>query len=216
LKLPFFRRGFRLPVSAFRERTPDTKVQRLRFPLTMPARVALFETGFGVDGAIRVFAEQEIDALTAYVPEALVLPLQLALTLADQKLRDLIELPSLKTAIVVLTSFGDAPLENHHRDLIWRAFGVPIFEQARGWDGTVLARECEVHDGLHLDETAVSAEMDGADLVITQLTALDHPMIRAATGWTGEIVKEPCECGAETPRLRNLAPTKVKVRFAVA
>jgi hypothetical protein len=197
-------------------RRPKPMVQKLKFPIVMPARIALFEGGFASDGAIREFGAGEIDELRDFVPEALVLPLQLALTLADQKHRGLIDLPTIKTAIVVLTSFDDTPLEPHHRDLIWRAFGVPLFEQLRGWDGAVLARECEVHDGLHLDEdAAIFHEKDG-ELLVTQLTAFEDPIIRVRTGWSGEIGREHCECGAETPRLRNLVPVRSKVRYAVA
>ncbi len=120
--------------------------------------------------------------LHSYAPEALVAPLDLALSLSDQKSRGLIDLHSLNVAIVVLTSLDDSPLTDDHRDLLWRAFGVPMFEQLRGWDGTVIARECEVHDGLHID-----GSVEGLDL-------------------PGQIVSECCECGRETPRLKSFAP----------
>ena len=148
----------------------------------MPARVALFENGFAVDGAIRQFTAFEVGLLADYVPAALVLPLQLALTLADQKQRGLLDLPTLTTAIVVLTSLGTRMLD-HHRDLLWRAFAVPVFEQLRNEEGIVIARECEVHDGLHIDQEAV----------LPDLSSL------------GEVVREHCECGAETPRLRYVS-----------
>jgi phenylacetate-coenzyme A ligase PaaK-like adenylate-forming protein len=205
-----------VPLTAPPTRTPRAQLQKFRFPLAMPSRVALFEGGFSVDGAIRQFAARDIEELKDYVPEALVLPLQLALTLSDQKHRGLIELPALKTAIVILTSLDDAPLGSHHRDLIWRAFAVPVFEQLRGWGGAVLARECEVHDGLHIDENAAIFQIHAGELIATQLTAFEDPILRVRTGWTAELVREHCECGAETARLRNLLPAPERIRFAVA
>jgi phenylacetate-coenzyme A ligase PaaK-like adenylate-forming protein len=205
----------KLPVLDRPARLPRRQLQKFRFPLAMPARVAMFEGGFSADGAIRQFAAREASQLHDYVPEALVLPLPVALTLADHKQRKLLNLPTLTTAVVVLTSLNDI-LAEHHRTILWRAFGVPLFEQLQGWDGAVIARECEVHDGLHIDETAVILEKDGEELVATQLTSFEDPILRVRTGLTAAIVTEHCECGAETPRLRNLASMHTKARMAVA
>jgi len=115
---------------------------------------------------------------------------------------------------VVLTSLGDSPLEDHHRELLWRAFRVPVFEQLRGWDGAILARECEVHDGLHIEDAAVILHLHAEELLATQLTAFTEPIVRARTGLTGDIATAQCECGAETPRLRNLASLRANVTAA--
>lgn len=157
----------------------------------MPPRIALFETGFAHDGAVREFLRSEVSLLRDYVPAAIVAPLHFALMLADQKQSGALDIPELSHSVVVLTTFDDTPLANRHRDLLWRAFGVPVFEQLRREDGWVIARECEVHDGLHLD---------------SELTA---PGLES---W-GEIVREHCECGAESPRLR---PAAAKVMLAAA
>ena len=106
--------------------------------------------------------------------------------------------------MVVLTSLADSPLGDHHRDLLWRAFGVPVFEQLRRWDGTVIAKECEVHDGLHIDEAATTLHLDGGELLVTG----------ASTGLTAEMITDPCDCGAETTRLRSLAPLHVTSQYS--
>jgi len=93
-----------LPVVDPPAHLPHLRSQKFRFPLAMPARVAMFESGFSADGALRRFAARDTVELKEYVPEALVMPLHLALTLADQKLRNLLELPTLTRAVVVLTS----------------------------------------------------------------------------------------------------------------
>jgi len=154
---------------------------RFCFPLPVQARIALLEAGFRPGRNMSVCA---VDDLPRCAPEALVLPLGLALSLADRKQRGLFDLPSLNTAIVVLTSPEDSPLADRHRDLLWRAFGVPVFEQLRGSDGAVIATECEVHDGLHV--------------------------IEALPDLRGEIVTDHCACGAETPRLRRPPPVLAK------
>lgn len=192
------------------------QAQKFCFPLSEPVRTALLEGGFHAAQNIREFNPDDIVWMHAYAPEALVAPLDLALSLADQKRRGLFELPSLRSAIVVLTSLEDSPLADHHRDLLWRAFGVPIFEQLRGWDGTIIAKECEVHDGLHIDESAAIIQLHEDELLATQFGVPGNPIIRARTGLTGEIAAGTCECGAQTPRLRALAPVRVKTAIALA
>ncbi|HWE49860.1 MAG TPA: hypothetical protein VG273_08730 [Bryobacteraceae bacterium] len=204
-----------LPLSDAPGRSARRQLQRFQFPLAMPARVALFENGFSPDGAIRQFSPRDAAELKEYVPEALVSPLPLVLLLADQKMRRLVEFPTLTRAIVVLTSIAGMPITEQQRTLLWRAFGVPQFEQLRGYDGTVLARECEVHDGLHIDENAVVFQKSGEELIATQLTG-ESVILRVRTGLTASIVTEHCECGAETPRLRGLASLHAQAHLAVA
>jgi len=160
-----------------------TQLQQFTFPLAGPVRVALLEEGFRTDANVRTWTPGDMAGLQSYAPEALVAPLDLALSLADRKRRGILDLPSVRTAIVVLTYYEDSPLIDDYRDLLWRAWGVPVFEQLRAPDGTVMARECEVHDGLHL-------------------VTLQNPH-RADL----EIVNGVCECGAETPRLRRSSPS---------
>jgi hypothetical protein len=145
--------------------------------LPIPARIALLETGFRPGPNMCECAVDDLPWLRVWGPEVLVLPLGLALSLASRKQLGVFDLPSLNTAIVVLTSLDDSPLAPRHRDSLWRAFGVPVFEQLRGSDGAVIASECEVHDGLH--------------------------MIESLSNLRGEIVTGQCACGAETPRLRS-------------
>jgi hypothetical protein len=144
----------------------------------MPARTALIDTGLRGGPNMREFTSAEMSFVRAWAPAMLVLPLDLALSLGHEKRHGRFGLPCLKAAIVVLTSVDDSPLADHHRDLLWSAFGVPIFEQLRGSDGAVIARECEVHDGLHIVDST-------------------HKL-------TGQIVEDHCACGLETPRLRRM------------
>lgn len=160
-----------------RQRVFANQAQTFCFPLPIPARIALLETGFRPGPNMCECAVDDLPWLRIWKPEAVVAPLGLALSLASRKQLGLFDLPSLNTAIVVLTSLDDSPLAHRHRDSLWRAFGVPVFEQLRGSDGAVIARECEVHDGLH--------------------------MIASIPSLKGDVVKGPCACGEETPRLRS-------------
>jgi hypothetical protein len=197
MNFSFFGRGLRPTVPA---------VDALRFPLAGPVRIALLEGNFRAANNMRQFGAHDLEWLRSYAPDALVAPLELALSLADWKRLGRFDLPSLTTAIVVLSSVDHSPLSWRQRDLLWRAFGVPVFEQLRGWEGAIIARECEVHDGLHIDEAAVAVELRRGELLVTH----------ARTGLTGEIVRGLCECGAETPRLRNINVLSPKATVAAA
>lgn len=171
-----------------------TGKETLRFPLPVPSRLAVIDADFHIAGNMRALESGDTAGLLGYAPEALALPLASALSLADRKLRGLLDLPGLRYAMVVFTSVSaddDEPIASHHRDLLWKAFGLPVFEQLRGWNGRVMARECEVHDGLHFDPNYAMAEIGGGELFLAGIP----------TGIPARIVTEPCDCGMETPRL---------------
>jgi hypothetical protein len=184
-----FERGFR------RAPWPLQQGAQLQRP-TAPApslvhrTVAVLDAGFRADRRIREFAAPDLDGLEQFAPQILVIRLDAALQLADQKLRGLLTLASVDFALIVLTRTEDTPLAQHHRDLLWEAFGVPVFEQLQDAEGRVIARECEVHDGLHLEAGC-----------------------SAPAGLDCEMLREQCECGAETPRLK---PKMVRERAAAA
>ena len=186
-----------MTLSPFLQRTRRLALQPFIFPLAAPARIATIGVDFRAASNLRRFSMFDGAALCSWTPDALVLPLGAALTLADRRKRGALELPALSTAIVVLTSFAETPLDLHHREELWRVFGVPVFEQLRGWDGHVIARECEVHDGLHIDQSRGPFRLQRNEL----LAPLQLPV---RTGLSGKIVTAHCECGAETPRLCDL------------
>jgi hypothetical protein len=151
----------------------------LELPSPLKGSVAVLESGFRPGPGTRDF-------------DIVVAPLQEALALAEKRLRGLIAPPSPRVAIVVWTRVDSDSLTAHHRDLLWRAFGVPVFEQIRDAEGQVIARECEVHDGLHMDR-AYLPESFGTEIV------------------TGQ-----CECGSESPRLRKRPPLRRMAAAAAA
>ncbi len=175
-------------LSAERTLTGRRNTQALVFPLPLPPKVAILAAGFEGGRNLRVFQADD-PAWLAWGPHAMVMSLRLALQLADAKSRGSAALPELSVALVVLTSMAEGLLRESQREQLWRAFRVPLFEQLCAADGTVMARECEVHHGLHLDPEADQSP-------------------------AGEILKGCCECGAETPRLMNLATPRLAMAAA--
>jgi hypothetical protein len=169
------------------ESGPGKARRVLQFPLRTPVRTAIIEKGFIPERNARVFDPDDLGGLSEFAPEAIVAPLKTALRLAQGG-----ELPGL-AAFVILTDIDGEPLGEDQREFLWRRFGVPVFEQLRGPEGDVFARECEVHDGLHVDPTARLAR---------DLRALEAAMI-----------DDPCDCGAETPRLRGYRRTPALVEI---
>ena len=103
--------------------------------------------------------------------------------LAEAAVSGRMKLPAVEAAVVAFTGIGHGGLTELERDLFWRVFQVPVFEQLLAPDGRVMAMECDAHDGLHLlDE---DAPLEGYRAL------LDHT---------------PCGCGNAQPRLAHLKP----------
>ena len=81
-------------------------------------------------------------------------------------------------AVYVWSSAGGGPVTPGDRDLFWRVFQVPVFEQLLSSTGGVLAEECHAHEGMH-----VLCRME------------DLPPCH--------VTHEPCECGRPGARILN-------------
>jgi hypothetical protein len=121
--------------------------------------------------------------------------------------------PRVEYAVLALFGPGEAMLSDDDRDLFWDAFGVPAYDVLVGFDGTVLAFECEAHRGLHATRDVVFESFEGLAW-FTSLTDTTRPSIRLETGLSGQFAQASCECGRpgpwlsrfrETPGLRNNA-----------
>jgi hypothetical protein len=121
----------------------------------------------------------------------------------------LMVMPRLTDAVVCLNSLRAGSLYAGERDLLWRALGVPIYEQWLGLDGELLAWECEAHEGLHFNPQYLEVEFGGEGLTVTSFRARRHPVPRLATGWSAELDERPCCCGSILPRLMGLTSGRV-------
>jgi hypothetical protein len=140
-----------------------------RYPLPKAARTAVLVPWFRSTDAARVFAAGWSEEAVKFAPQAIAGSREQLLALAENKsLR-------LTHAMIGLARPGEVLLTTAERDLLWRRFGVPIFEQIIGESGEVLAAECQAHDGLHVE---------------------------GSHEWTRyKIEQAPCACGKSTPRL---------------
>ncbi len=123
--------------------------------------------------------------------------------------------PGPDMAVVVFSGMDAGVLTDEQRDQIWEYYQVPLFEQLLGTDGKVIAMECEVHSGLHINPAATILECVEGEIVMTSLTDTDHPAIRVWSGLTGKIDATPCECGRVEARLLGLGKS-VHDRSAMA
>lgn len=87
--------------------------------------------------------------------------------------------------IVVQHRTLDDLLTPAQRDLLWRVFQVPLYEQISTAHGMVLASECEAHQGLHIADQRVS---------------------RAAG--PRQVISETCACGTGGLRLIPFAASR--------
>jgi hypothetical protein len=154
------------------------------YPIPPAPRTALLSTVFRPQRMVRAFDVEKSGwkhAVGALEPQSLAGPIV--------SLEALAGLVQPTHAIIVLRSERDALLTTFERDRLWRAFRVPVFEQIVAADGTLLAAECEAHDGLHI----------------------------VTGGFTlagCEIDPTPCGCGKTEPRL--LAATAARSHAVAA
>jgi hypothetical protein len=116
--------------------------------------------------------------LERYRPEALAGSVAALRQLAAASQRARASWPFLIFGVLVLTATGRPVLSADDRELFWKAFQVPVWEQCRRWDGALYAEECAARNGLHL--------------------RVPHPpaYLRGAT-----VLHEPCACGDTSPRI---------------
>jgi phenylacetate-coenzyme A ligase PaaK-like adenylate-forming protein len=112
-----------------------------------------------------------------------------------------VKIESLEFGVIAFTGLGRPGLTAADRDLFWTAFGVPVFEQFRGFQGELLAYECEGHEALHWNaDTAHWERATDGTLVLTSLANLRYPALRLATGVPMEVVEGMCACGRNAAR----------------
>ena len=134
---------------------------------------------------VRVFPQGWSEEVSAFAPAALAASREQLLGLAA-----LGRPPVFTHAVIAIQNPGDPLLTVAERQLLWRTFRVPVFEQIVGPCGELLAAECEAHDGLHIETAGLT--WDGYRLELA-----------------------PCGCGRKTPRLTSAEPGE-RIRSAAA
>lgn len=101
-------------------------------------------------------------------------------------------------------------LKDADRRFIEETFECPVFNRYGSREFAVIASECEVHDGMHVNAENLYVECVQAgrharegvgELVITDLVNRAMPLIRYRIMDMGVALNEPCPCGRGLPRI---------------
>lgn len=101
-------------------------------------------------------------------------------------------------------------LTSGERKLIETAFDVPVFDRYGCEELSIIASECEAHEGLHVHSEGLYIELEGGsdrepgDLVITDLVNDGMPLIRYKTEDMALPRSGTCSCGRTLPRLKKI------------
>ena len=127
------------------------------------------------------------------------------------------DIPSLTHAIIVLSRDAGELLNEGQRKDLWRAFRVPVFEQILAENGSLLAAECEAHDGLHVESPGLAME---AGCVEGIALAPEHTVRGGIPAGADErchrvplcaLIDEPCGCGKTAPRLKRVSRDRERI-----
>lgn len=187
---------------------PEPRLQKFYCPLPPPARTAILMPGFLRTPTVRSFPAPRRSRLARYRAEAVAGPVGVLRRLAEPVDDMGAPAPRVARAVIALSGLRHGFLSDEARELFWRVFQVPVFDQHLGPEGELLAWECEAHEGLHIRADRAIFELapgqQEPELLATSLVSLHHPMLRTGTGLTGRIDYSPCACGLSTPRLNGL------------
>jgi phenylacetate-CoA ligase len=114
---------------------------------------------------------------------------------------------SIITSAEVLTDENRAKIESY--------FGVKIFDRYGSRETSIIASECDAHDGLHINAENLHLEFieDGKDvetgavgeIIVTDLGNRAFPFIRYQIGDMGSPATGACSCGRTLPRMQMIA-----------
>lgn len=98
-------------------------------------------------------------------------------------------------------------LFDNERKVIEKLFGNIVFDRYGCEELSIIASECENHEGLHINAEGLYVEViDGdettpGELVITDLVNKSMPFIRYKIGDMATVINESCSCGRGLPKL---------------
>ena len=201
----------RIPANVPRLQRQKRSRRQLPFPARPNLRIAQLRVRGECFDSTQPFSTDEWAELEAFRAHAIVGWSTDLQRLAELAQRRAIDLTSVDHAVFVLTCCGDRPVSDVSRVVLWQAFGVPVYELFVAPDGSLLASECEAHEGWHVEEGVKFSVAKCALLAETE----DRNEI--VTGLTGRIETRRCECGRSGPRILDAEPLPVtRVRRALA
>jgi phenylacetate-CoA ligase len=106
-------------------------------------------------------------------------------------------------------------LRDEDRVLIEEVFGAPIFNRYGTREVSVIASECDAHDGMHIMAEGIYVEIvkngkhcapgEIGEVVITDILNDAMPLIRYRLMDTTKWLARTCRCGRHLPRISNVA-----------
>lgn len=184
--------------------------ESLRYPAGRTPRTAVVGRAVTPSWRVRNFKSFRDESLWRFAPQAIAAPTDILRGHAQ----DAGPTP-LRNAVIAFSDLLQGPLSVEDSDRLWAAYQVPVFEQFLGFDGELLAWECEIHHGLHiLEESALFESLVDERLMISFLANPQLPVLRLETGLAGRIVRDECPCGEKSPRLLDLHRRPIKRRIA--
>jgi|GEM_PF-2106361 len=166
----------------------NTGLPALDYPLPGAERVAVLGTRLRAERNVRSYVYWRTAELEDWRPDALAGHRSELFAIGELRRREFMALKGLRFPLVVFSALREGPLSTEQLDRLWDLYGLPVYEQIRGADETLLAWECPARNGWH-----VALDRDGEP----QLTL---ERVRAA-GWRGRFVRGRCACGETCLRL---------------
>ena len=181
------------------QKTQETN--QLPFPASPSIRTALLGSACVSFQGPTAFGEGRWRDLMAFGPQALVGSTAVMLRAAEAMFRGELPLTALDCAVFVLSELGTPVLGEADREVLWRAFLVPVFELCVDRSGNLIAAECDAHDGWHLADPKLEFLSGGTELFIRRRGS---PGTEVRTGMKAERAPIPCCCGNEASLIRNI------------
>jgi phenylacetate-CoA ligase len=100
------------------------------------------------------------------------------------------------------------PLHSWQRTVLTEVFGVAPSNRYGCEEVSLIAAECEAHNGLHLNADSIYAEIEGGGstghLLVTDLSNLAMPLIRYRIGDVVTAGHASCKCGRGLPMIASV------------
>jgi len=194
------------------ERSAPPKGEYLFYPPGEGLRIAVTGRQTRWQRHVRQFESLEDPSLWQWEPQVVAAPLD-----ALRHFAETAPARPLRNGLIAFSDIVQGPLAPDLADRLWAKFQVPVFEQLLGFDGEMLAWECEMHNGLHVRaKAAIFEQLPGERLLVSLLANRRLPVLRLETGMAGRITLEPCACGHQSPRITHLRRIALRAKSAAA
>jgi hypothetical protein len=147
------------------------------------------------------FPEGRWRTLKSFAPQILAGSFPDLQLLANAVFKDPTGYGGCELAVFTLVPLGQPPVSPRERNLLWRAFQVPIYEVLIDRDSSILAAECEAHDGWHLRHPDLRFDLRTSRVIMQRDGLQASP---EETGYSAKGLDNFCGCGDPAPILREI------------